>query len=38
VTVGLGADTPVAATQVIAAQSNPVSVLDLFDVTASAGD
>jgi hypothetical protein len=38
VTVGLGADTPVAATRVIAAQSDPTSLLDLFDVTASAGD
>jgi hypothetical protein len=38
VTVGMGADMSVAATRVIAAQSNPTSLLDLFDVTASAGD
>jgi len=37
VTVGLGADTPVAAAQLLAAQSDPASLLDLFDVSARAG-
>jgi hypothetical protein len=37
VTLGLGAHTPVAAAQVIAAKSNPASLLDLFDVNVSVG-